>query len=61
MLTIFCPLLITYLYPLLTFVTEFLFGFVENLDTVDISSKVERADLMCDVIKKVAPFVLSKI
>ena len=25
------------------------------------SGKVERADLMCDVIKKVAPFVLSKL
>ena len=24
-------------------------------------SKVERADLTCDVIKKVAPFVLSKL
>ena len=25
------------------------------------SGKVERADLTCDVIKKVAPFVLSKL
>ena len=28
---------------------------------VDAESKVQRADLTCDVIRKVAPFVLSKL